>query len=159
MADVPAPKRLRVTVTNTTGRPVAVRGLGTWLERLAPARARGAVCVAFVTDARIRTLNRAYRGLDAPTDVLSFPADPSHRPVAGDLGDITIAVGVAGRQARAAGHSLGTEARVLALHGLLHLVGYDHETDNGEMARAEARLRRQGGLHEGLIGRAQAGRR
>jgi ssRNA-specific RNase YbeY (16S rRNA maturation enzyme) len=74
-------------------------------------------------------------------------ADASH------LGDIVIATGVAKRQARDAGHAEATEWRVLALHGLLHLVGYDHERDAGEMARIEARLRRRGGLAAGLIER------
>jgi probable rRNA maturation factor len=71
------------------------------------------------------------------------------------LGDIVIATGVAKRQAREAGHTYPTELRVLALHGLLHLLGYDHDDpdDNGRMARAEARLRRKGGLPEGLISR------
>jgi probable rRNA maturation factor len=69
------------------------------------------------------------------------------------LGDIVIARGVARRQAREAGHPESTEWRVLALHGLLHLLGYDHETDNGRMARVEARLRRAGGLPVGLIER------
>lgn len=70
------------------------------------------------------------------------------------LGDIVIAAGVAERQARLAGHSRLTELRILALHGLLHLAGYDHERDNGQMARVEQRLRRKGGLREGLIERA-----
>ena len=70
------------------------------------------------------------------------------------LGDVLIARGVARRQARGAGHDLPTELRVLALHGLLHLLGYDHEHDGGRMARLEARLRRKGGLREGLIERA-----
>ena len=70
------------------------------------------------------------------------------------LGDIVIARGVARRQARAAGHSELTELRVLALHGLLHLLGYDHDRDNGRMLRIERRLRRKGGLREGLIERA-----
>lgn len=83
------------------------------------------------------------------TDVLSFPADEK-----GQLGDVVIAVGVARRQAREAGHSLQTELRVLALHGLLHLLGYDHEHDQGRMARLERRLRRKGGLREGLIERS-----
>lgn len=71
------------------------------------------------------------------------------------LGDVAIATGVATRQARAAGHTLGTELRVLALHGLLHLLGFDHETDRGHMARTEAKLRRAGRLTEGLIERAR----
>ena len=104
--------------------------------------------VALVPDARVRALNRQYRKTDQPTDVLSFPADE-----AGYLGDVVIAVGVARRQAREAGHSLATELRVLALHGLLHLLGYDHERDDGRMARAERRLRLRGGLAEGLIER------
>jgi probable rRNA maturation factor len=69
------------------------------------------------------------------------------------LGEIVIARGMARRQAREARHSELTELRVLALHGLLHLLGYDHEADGGEMRRAEHRLRRKGGLHEGLIER------
>ncbi len=69
------------------------------------------------------------------------------------LGDIVIARGVARRQARDAGHPESTELRVLALHGLLHLLGYDHERDTGAMARLERRLRRKGGLREGLIER------
>ena len=71
------------------------------------------------------------------------------------LGDVAIATGVATRQARAAGHTLGTELRVLALHGLLHLLGFDHETDSGRMARTEAKLRRAGRLTEGLIERGR----
>jgi len=80
--------------------------------------------------------------------VLSFAAEEP-----GELGDVVIAAGVAARQARQAGHSLAVELRVLALHGLLHLLGYDHERDDGRMARLERRLRRKGGLVEGLIER------
>lgn len=124
-------------------------GLGRWLEGVAPARARGDVTVAIAPDTRVRALNRQFRRKDAATDVLSFPSDEP-----GYLGDIVIAAGVARRQAAAAGHALGTELRVLALHGLLHLLGYDHEHDNGEMARLERRLRRRAGLPEGLIERS-----
>jgi probable rRNA maturation factor len=105
--------------------------------------------VAVTSDARVRALNRDYRGQDQNTDVLSFPAGEK-----GLLGDVVIAAGVATRQAREAGHSLQTELKVLALHGLLHLLGYDHEQDEGQMARLEQRLRRKGGLREGLIERA-----
>ena len=123
-------------------------GLATWLRTIAPARARGAVAVAVVSDARVRRLNRVYRKQDRPTDVLSFPSEDP-----GCLGDIVIAAGVARRQAHRAGHALQTELRVLALHGLLHLLGYDHDDDDGLMARVEGRLRRRGGLREGLIER------
>jgi probable rRNA maturation factor len=142
--------------------------LGRWLESIAPARARGEVAVALATDARVRTLNRQYRRKDQPTDVLAFPSDESRAPStglrqgyggqaeSGTLGDIIIATGVARRQAREAGHSEQTELRVLALHGLLHLLGYDHHdrADRGRMARVEARLRSRGGLPTGLIERA-----
>ena len=126
-------------------------GLGAWLARVAPRAARGHLTLAVTTDRQVRRLNRQFRGVDAPTDVLSFPAAET-----GILGDVVIAGGVARRQAAAAGHSLATEYRVLALHGLLHLLGYDHEHDDGQMARVERRLRRRGGLVEGLIERAGA---
>ena len=124
-------------------------GLAAWLSSVAPARARGTMTVAIVPDARVRALNRKFRKKDNATDVLSFPAEEPRY-----LGDVVISSGVAARQARAAGHSLATELRVLALHGLLHLLGYDHERDDGQMARLERRLRRRGGLQEGLIERA-----
>lgn len=123
-------------------------GLAPWLRRVAPARARGYLTVAIAPDARVRALNKQFRRKDAPTDVLSFPAGER-----GQLGDVVIASGVARRQAQAAGHSLQTEIKVLALHGLLHLLGYDHERDDGRMLRVERRLRLKGGLREGLIER------
>jgi probable rRNA maturation factor len=131
-----------------TAGAVRAPGLARWLQQTAPARARGEVTVAVVPDARVRSLNHQYRGTNATTDVLSFPAGEP-----GELGDVVIAAGVAGRQARRAGHSVAVELRVLALHGLLHLLGYDHERDDGRMARLERRLRRKGGLVEGLIER------
>lgn len=143
-------------------------GLGRWLAGAAPARARGAVTVALVGDAAIRRLNHTYRGVDRPTDVLSFPADDPYVGRVGlrragprvdieraFLGDIAIAVNVARRQAREHGHPVGAEIRILALHGLLHLLGYDHDADRGEMARVEDRLRRRAGLPAGLIRRAR----
>ncbi len=172
---------LEVAIVAAPADRAAVRGLGPWLARTAPRALRGTITVALVTDARMRALNTQFRQVHAATDVLSFPAafakaaapkavagvssDPDRTPAsarafgpghfAGDLGDIAIARGVAARQAKAAGHTLATEVRVLALHGLLHLAGYDHETDDGEMARVEARLRRKGGLAGGLIERAK----
>jgi probable rRNA maturation factor len=143
----PAPIGLAVDVV--TSRGVRAPGLARWLQTVAPARARGAMTVALVPDARVRALNRRYRRKDRATDVLSFPADEP-----GQLGDVVIAAGVARRQAQASGHSLQTELRVLALHGLLHLLGYDHERDEGRMARIERKLRRKGGLQEGVIERA-----
>jgi len=144
---------LRVVVTDRLGRPVPAPGLRRWLVRVAPARARGALAVVLVSDARMRQLNRRFAGHDRVTDVLTFPAAPGQ---ADELGDVVIATGVAARQARRAGHSLRTELRVLALHGLLHVLGHDHHTDRGAMARLERRLRRTGGLREGLIERAGA---
>ena len=98
-----------------------------------------------------RTLNKRYRSLDRVTDVLSFPADPHpfhDRSSARVLGDIVIATGVAKRQARSFGVSVDMEIRRLTLHGLLHLMGYDHETDTGQMSKLERRLLRIGGLED-----------
>ena len=165
------PSRLCVSVTDARGRPLGSRALAAWLERAAPRRARGDVSLALVSDAVMRRLNREFRGIDHATDVLTFPAAPEpprRRPARGAapraaaaravnpalrLGDIAIAMGVARRQARQLGHSLDEEVRILALHGLLHLLGYDHETDRGEMHRTEERLRRRAGLPTGLITR------
>lgn len=156
----------------------ASAGLGAWLARCAPKRARGEMTVAIVKDAVIQTLNRKFRGINKATDVLSFPAEHGsggrerrsgvfcHRipgrglpisfrvPQTPFLGDIVIARGVAAQQARALGHPLRTELRILALHGLLHLLGYDHDVDNGQMAGVEGRLRRRAGLPDGLIARS-----
>lgn len=146
MTDDP-PERLIVEVV---AGGVRAPGLAAWLRGVAPARARGQLTVAIAPDARVRALNRQFRRQDRPTDVLSFPAGER-----GQLGDVVIAAGVARRQARAAGHPLQTELRVLALHGLLHLLGYDHDEDDGRMARLERRLRLKGGLREGLIERSR----
>jgi probable rRNA maturation factor len=106
----------------------------------------------------MKALNRRFRGVNQVTDVLSFPADRKGEGGEGRgkkyFGDIVIARGMARKQARNIGHSAAIEVRVLALHGLLHLLGYDHQVDNGQMARVEARLRRKGGLPLGLIARS-----
>jgi probable rRNA maturation factor len=176
-----AQTRLQVDVVDARGRRQHVRGLAAWLRRIAPPRARGAVTIVLVSDSRMRALNRTYRGKDCATDVLSFGADTGPRrtrgggtvrrsgkgrkrfliqpflpiqPLQPSLGDVVIARGVAKRQARGAGHAELDELKLLALHGLLHLLGYDHERDNGRMRRVERRLRRTGGLREGLIERA-----
>ena len=148
---------LHVSVSDASGRQIAP-GLSRWLTRVAPARARGQVNIALISDARVRSLNKRYRRRDTTTDVLSFPCAlqpkaPGSRPRC--LGDIVIARGVARRQATAAGHDQRTELRILALHGLLHLLGYDHHRDDGTMARLERRLLRLGGLHNGLIERSR----
>ena len=155
-----AARRLAVSIVDARGRAVPAPGLAAWLRRVAPPRARGIVSIALVSDRRVRQLNRTYRRKDYATDVLSFPnpqpltPNPDALTPNPFLGDIVIARGVARRQAREARHSEQTELRVLALHGLLHLLGYDHQRDAGRMLRLERRLRRKGGLREGLIERA-----
>ena len=128
-------------------------------------RARGAlhfpkdgVTVCLVSDAAIARLNRRYRGKSGPTDVLSFPAQgrrkssrtasrgPARSIQAGYVGDIAISPAAARRNARRDSRSLTEELRVLILHGMLHLAGYDHETDDGRMDSLERRLRRRLGL-------------
>jgi probable rRNA maturation factor len=144
--------------------PVKIRALDEFCRRATTALRvpRDAVTICLVSDAKIASWNRAYRGKAKPTDVLSFPAvSPRSRNGNGKLprslnlhrirrngylGDIAIAPAVARRNARVFGRSLQDEMRILALHGLLHLMGYDHEADNGAMNRIESRLRRKLGL-------------
>jgi len=102
-------------------------------------RVRGEVAVVLAGDELLRRLNRDYRGKDRPTDVLSFPGDGGES----GLGDVVISVATAERNARGLGRTLLQELDVLALHGFLHVLGYDHETDDGSMDRLEARLRRR----------------
>lgn len=110
--------------------------------------------IAFVSDRRITELNRFFRGKDSPTDVLSFPNRPeefevsemlsangAETPASRFLGDIVISTEQAMRQADEAGHDLKREIEQLILHGVLHLCGYDHETDDGQMDRRELELR------------------
>jgi probable rRNA maturation factor len=119
--------------------------LRNFLNDLAKRIARGrAVTCLITTDAELRRLNREFRGKNYATDVLSFPPD-----------EMAISLDRASAQAKELGHSLDTELRILMLHGLLHLAGMDHETDAGEMRRAETRWRKKLGLPSGLIERAQ----
>ena len=111
----------------------------------------GEVDILLSTDAELKRLNRAFRGKNKPTDVLSFPAPAEiGRRHAGDL---AISVETAARQAESFGHTLADELRILILHGLLHLNGMDHETDQGQMAAREAELRAQLRLPATLIER------
>lgn len=125
------------------------RSLRLFLRRLAEEVAPDGTMATLVLvgDERMRALNRRFRGLDHPTDVLSFPTENEDYLDDNEdteyLGDIVISVETARRQARRRGSTLPRELRVLALHGLLHLLGHDHETDDGEMRRVEYRLRRK----------------
>jgi probable rRNA maturation factor len=102
------------------------------------------IVVAFVRDPVIRKLNSTYRGQDRETDVLSFPADPEYNPDSDvHLGDVVISTDTAVRQARRAGHSVTREINELVIHGVLHVCGYDHAADQGQMNRLELVLRRK----------------
>ena len=139
---------------------LSAAGLGRFLRAAQRAVGlEGDVYVLLADDATLRRLNRTFRGKDKATDVLSFPAavttvffgEPKGPGLAGDL---AISLEAAARQAAQFGHSLRDEVRVLLLHGTLHLAGFDHETDAGEMAARETELRRKLGLTAGLIARA-----
>lgn len=99
------------------------------------------LAVRFVSDREMRRLNREFRGKDRPTDVLSFPGEETVEGV--HLGDIAVSVPTARRQALERGHSVERELEILLLHGILHCLGHDHETDDGIMERLERRLRRR----------------
>lgn len=136
--------RLRVTLLDRqrSARVSAAR-LRRALQGAARAlRVSGELAVLLCGDARIRGLNRRYRGKDRATDVLAFPGPGAEL----GLGDVAISVPTAARNARRVGSSLARELEVLALHGFLHCLGYDHETDGGQMERLEARLRKRLGL-------------
>ena len=99
----------------------------------------------------MKSLNRRFRGKDKPTDVLAFPAEPDARKQF--AGEIAISAEIAAQNARALGHSPPEEVKILVLHGVLHLRGYDHQCDNGQMARREEQLRAKLHLPLGLIER------
>lgn len=154
-SDKPPEPSARFTVQNRQRRfPVDPPGLTAFLERVAvdvaPGDRRGAT-LRIVSDRGIRELNRRFRDRDRPTDVLAFPVDPAppqFLPAAESsyLGDLVVSAETAARQALAAGIALDAEIRTLALHGFLHLLGYDHEQDRGEMVRLERVLRLRHGL-------------
>lgn len=121
---------------------------------------RGRVNVLVTSSSVVRSLNRQFLGKNKATDVLSFPsAIGSELGEAGKLaGDIAISADVALQNSVRLGHAVRAEIKILALHGILHLAGFDHESDNGEMARKEATLRRALGLPAGLIERTKTER-
>ena len=117
---------------------------------------KGLVNVLITTSAEMKSLNRRFRGKDKPTDVLSFPAEPEAQKQL--AGEIAISAEIATKNARALGHSPAEEVKILVLHGVLHLRGYDHECDNGQMARREKQLRAKLHLPQGLIERTDSRR-
>ena len=117
------------------------------------ARLHGVVNVLLTSNRELRTLNSRFRGKDRPTDVLSFP--PVFGLVNAFAGDVAISAEMAAHNARLLGHSPAEEVKILTLHAMLHLAGYDHECDDGEMAHTEERLRKSLGLPIGLIHRNQ----
>lgn len=118
------------------------------------ARLRGAVNVLVTSSRELRTLNRRFRGQDQPTDVLSFP--PGFGPAKDFSGDVAISAEIAAANARRLGHPASQEIKILVLHGVLHLAGYDHHEDQGKMARKEQSLRKALKLPEALIERSTA---
>lgn len=127
-------------------------GLGRFLARACrAAKLQGAVQVLVTSSRDLQALNHRYLGKDRPTDVLSFPALPG-LPLR-MAGDLAISADIAAQNARRLGHTTAEEIKILILHGVLHLAGYDHERDDGEMARREMKLRQMLGLPAGLIER------
>jgi probable rRNA maturation factor len=110
-------------------------------------RTEAVLTVTFIRDRAMRRLNRDYRGIDGPTDVLSFAYYEGEEAPESDetshIGDVVISVETAGRYARELGLSFDREIEFLVIHGALHLAGYDHETDDGEMNRVERKLRKE----------------
>jgi probable rRNA maturation factor len=113
---------------------------------------KGKVNVLVTSSTEMKSLNRRFRGKDKPTDVLSFPAEAGSQE--GLAGEIAVSAEIAAHNARALGHSPAEEVKVLVLHGILHLRGYDHECDNGQMARREKQMRAKLRLPSGLIERS-----
>lgn len=151
-------KSIIVCEKNVSG--VRSRALAAFAARARRAAGlRGGVTVLITRNSTMRRLNSRFRGKNRATDVLSFPAIAS---ASGFAGDIAISLDIATRNARILGHSVTDELRILLLHGILHLAGYDHESDKGEMAKKEILLRRRLALPSTLIERSyntRAGRK
>jgi len=140
------------------GAPAGLRrgSLQTFARRLRDRVAPGREFLCLITgDGELQRLNRQFLGKDYPTDVLSFPAATDPPTATSPLGEIAISADRATDQARACGHSVDDEIRILMLHGILHLLGMDHERDQGAMSRAETRWRKEFGLPLGLIERVR----
>ncbi|HEU5412757.1 MAG TPA: rRNA maturation RNase YbeY [Candidatus Angelobacter sp.] len=127
--------------------PVALQRFARRAQTMA--RVKGEVAVLITSRSKVQALNRRFRKKDKATDVLSFPSHGG--------GDIAICFEIARQNATWLGHSVTDEIKILVLHGMLHLAGYDHETDSGQMARAEARLRARLELPASLIQRSRDG--
>lgn len=118
-------------------------------------RLRKTVNVLLTSSKDLRALNRRFRGKDKTTDVLTFPSSKAVRKPARMAGELAISLDIARENAAHLGHSIAEEVKILVLHGILHLAGFDHEQDNGQMAREEARLRQKLNLNAGLIERSR----
>ncbi|MCU1275897.1 MAG: hypothetical protein JWO48_3328 [Bryobacterales bacterium] len=140
------------------GVPAGLRrgSLETFARRLRNGVAPGREFLCLITgDVELQRLNRQFLGKDYATDVLSFPAATGPHTATSELGEIAISADRAADQARSCGHSVDDEIRILMLHGILHLLGMDHERDHGAMARAETRWRKEFALPLGLIERVR----
>ena len=137
-----------IELDNQTGKTVDI----TILKRIAEHLTDKEIELVLTDDATIRTINREYRGIDKATDVLSFPFDPM--PMA-PLGSLVISMDHVRQGAERFGHSENDETALLFIHGVLHLLGYDHECDNGEMREEERRLIGEFGLPDSLIVRTE----
>jgi probable rRNA maturation factor len=156
MITIEPPQSLTGHGISSITRPAVARFL---MRARKAAGLNGEVHVLLADDATLKRLNKTFRGKNKATDVLSFPAGPStvffNEPDAPEFaGDLAISLETAARHAARYGHTLADEVRILLLHGVLHLAGYDHETDSGEMAAREAELRQKLALPSGLIARA-----
>jgi probable rRNA maturation factor len=135
-------RKREIFLQNQSGRRLQMRPLSLFAAKVCTAAGlQGDVAILIGNDGDLRRMNHWYRGKDSATDVLSFPSD-----LTGHAGDIAISADIAVTNAKQLGHSLSDELKILVLHGVLHLAGFDHETDRGEMAEREAALRAKFGL-------------